>query len=136
MEYYRFEDVFDALDLLGKQRDETGVNETYFTERNGFLVLEFDAVLFGTFCYGTVFFAGENKRADTVFVHAKELSFLACREQLQKCFGTPTSAWEEPYVAVNGGAVSACEFAVDGYQIRLSHASERNYIDLEFRLMK
>ncbi|MBQ6380989.1 MAG: hypothetical protein IJJ41_05295 [Clostridia bacterium] len=139
-ENYRFGNAFEIADLLGKTPSQSGVNETYFTEKAGWQVLPFDTVLFGKSAYGWVYFAGETvgdeQAADTVFVNSKELSFEQCRAALTEAYGAPASEWETPYVEVNGGAQSGCRFQSGELRIELTQGSERDYIEVTIRRLK
>ena len=132
---YQFPDILDAACLLGKTVRETGVKESYFTQKVGYPVLEFEGALCGKAATGSAFFSHEGENGtqitDKVYIHCYEIGFDACREALSEIYGAPVREWEEPFARANGGAVQGAAFETASLCIHLSRASEREYTELE-----
>ncbi|MBR1738393.1 MAG: hypothetical protein IJ736_15545, partial [Firmicutes bacterium] len=71
-----------------------------------------------------------------VWIHIKGLDYDKCRSELISLYGGPESEREEPYAEVNGGAVTWARFTDDDTIIRLSRASEREYVELDLEKAK
>ncbi len=128
------DDVFELKTVIGKTPEETGFDRSQLSEYVSFTILNFKGKLFESDAYGSVYFSGEERNgeneASTVYIQCKEMSFSDCRESMIALFGEPEAEGEEPYVEVNGGALSWCDFESEGLKISLTMGSEHDYFDI------
>ena len=125
------EDLLDCRLMLRKTPAEAGIPETVISRSAVFTKTYADGKAFDRTEYGVIYFS-ENGSIDRIWLHIKETGFEECRRLLAERFGEPSSEGEHPYVLANGGAVRWAEFGDGDTAIKLSHASERSYCEIEF----
>ncbi|MBR1443568.1 MAG: hypothetical protein IJ583_08550 [Firmicutes bacterium] len=136
-------DLMSCTALLGKTAQQAGIPESVL---NGLSTDTFrtyaDGNIFGVKDYGIIYLSSDicddsqPPKVTRVWIHIKDLDYSKCREELIKLYGEPLMQGEEPYVEVNGGAVIWSEFTDNDTLIRLSCASERNYIEIDIESSK
>ena len=134
---YTFENVLDCAEFLGRDMNSLGVDEKYFSE-SVYEKLDFTGNFFGVKADGTMFFSDEGENGEkvptTAYISLRSLDYDTAVENLKTIYGEPTNSGEEPFARANGGAVLWTDFESEKYNIKLSSASERDYIELDVKL--
>ena len=89
--------------------------------------------LSGTWGNATVWFkpgADGGSEVESMHFCVETGGYDELRELLVSAYGEPTDEGEEPYAASNGGAVAYCWFTHPAGALRLSAASERDYLEI------
>ena len=87
----------------------------------------------GTWGEATVWFktdAGGNSVVESMNFYVETGSYDELRQMLVSAYGEPTDEGEEPYVESNGGAVAYCWFEHPAGTLRLSAASEYDFMEI------
>lgn len=74
--------------------------------------------------------AGGSSMVESMHFYVETVSYEELRQILVSSYGEPTDEGEEPYAEANGGAVSYCWFDYPAGPLRLSSASERDYVEI------
>ena len=133
---YYVQNVLDLSAWLGKTAAETGIDEKYIKGDYDSLNVAFNGMLFDKNAYGTFYFSYDHTDPDAlstvndIYIHTKEMDYEEAKAKLTEVYGSCYDEFEEPYVEVNGGAVTRCYFNGEGFTIKLASASERDYIDV------
>lgn len=129
---YQSNNVLKFADLIGKTAAETGIDEKFIQSSLGYLKIVFDGKLFDYDAYGSVYFSYTTddtvSHVHTVYIHSKDIEYDECRTKLAEVYGNVRDENEEPFVEVNGGAVTRCFFDGEGFEVMLSKASEQDYV--------
>ena len=124
---YHIDDALGCLYWLGRTYEEIGISEN---ELNTYGDLDFTSFLFAETVEGSC------HSADTIYdisLYSYDLDMERCSEGFSKLYGEPETG-EEPYAAVNGGAVYWERFDADPYYIHISQGSENDWIQIRFKL--
>ena len=68
--------------------------------------------------------------AKSIWLHIKKVGYDESKKQLTERFGSPTDEGENPYVEIDGGAVRWAIYQHKEIEIRLSSASERDFVEI------
>lgn len=124
------DDILDCIDMLGKTAAEIGIPiEVINTESKYFTKTYIDGNIFGTKDYGVLYFGvvsngKDDYLAESMWIHIKNVGYNECKSQLSKKFGNPISEGDNPYVEIDGGAVTWAYYQHPDVRIRLSSASK------------
>ena len=128
---YRAGNVLELIGWLNKNPDELKI-ENFTKPEGSFIKVDFDGKLLNSDAYGSVYFSNSDGgvvvKADSIFIQTKELTFEECRNRLTEFYGKPENEHEEPFTQVKGGAVQRCTFKVDGIELLVEKASEKDYV--------
>ncbi|NLJ70420.1 MAG: hypothetical protein GX328_03015 [Clostridiaceae bacterium] len=131
------EDLLDCVEMLGKTAAEIGIPSEVINDESKYYIKTYiDGNIFGTEDYGILHFAdvGSDKNdylAKSIWIHVKNVGYDECKRQLSKKFGDPIEEGENPYVEVDGGAVTWTFYKYQDIEVRLSSASQRDYIEID-----
>ena len=130
------DDILDCIDMLGKTAAEIGIPIGVInTESKYFTKTYIDGNIFGTKDYGVLYFdvvsnGKDDYLAESMWIHIKNISYNECKRQLSERFGNPISEGDNPYVEIDGGAVTWAYYQHPDVKIRLSSASKRDYVEI------
>ena len=130
------DDLLECIEMLGQTSTEIGIpREVINTEIKAYIRTYVDGNIFGTKDYGILHFneIGNDKDdylAESIWIHVKHVGYDECKKRLSEKFGNPTGEGENPFVEVDGGAVKWTIYRFQDIEIRLSSASQRNYIEI------
>ncbi len=129
------DDLLECVDMLGKAATEIGIpKEVINNEKSYYIRTYVDGNIFGTKDYGILQFDVSNDQDDylakSIWIHVKHVGYDKCKIQLSEKFGNPVGEGEKPYVEIDGGAVTWADYRLPGIGIRLSSASNRDYIEI------
>lgn len=133
------DDLLDSIEMLGKTASEIGIpREIINTESKYFISTYLDGHIFGTEHYGILYFDNVTDNVDdyvakSIWIHIKKVEYDESKRQLTERFGNPTDEGENPYVEIDGGAVRWAIYQHKEIEIRLSSASERDYVEITVR---
>ncbi len=129
------DNLMDCLYMIGKTPEEAKIPKSIISNDH-FRKTYADGQIFGSTEYGIIYFdrgsEGNVGKISHVWIHVKNLSYDRCHEELVSLYGEPTDEGENPYVEADGGAVNWANYDTNGTRIRLSCASERDYVEMEF----
>lgn len=131
------DDLLDCIDMLGKTATEIGIPiEVINTESKYFTKTYIDGNIFGTKDYGVLYFdvvsnGKDDYLAESMWIHIKNAGYNECKRQLSERFGNPISEGDNPYVEIDGGAVTWAYYQHPNVRIRLSSASKRDYVEIQ-----
>lgn len=127
------DDLLDSIEMLGKTASETGIpREVIDTESKFYIHTYLDGNIFGTKDYGILHFdeMEDDYLAKSIWIHIGNLGYDECKTQLSKKFGNSTEEGEEPFVEIDGGAVTWVIYRFQDIELRLSAASKRDFTEL------
>jgi len=131
------DDLLESIEMLGKTATEIGIpREVINTEKSYYIKTYIDGYIFGTKDYGILQFdeMGDDKDdylAKSIWIHVKKVGYDECKRQLSDKFGNPIKEGDNPYVEIDGGAVTWASYQFQDITIRLSSASQRDYIEIK-----
>ncbi len=129
-------DILECIEMLGKTAQEIGIpREVINIESKSYIRTYVDGNIFGTKDYGILHFEdmGTDKDgylAKSIWIHIKNAGYDECKRRLSEKFGSPVDEGENPFVEVDGGAVTWAFYQFEDIEIRLSSASQRNYVEI------
>lgn len=127
-------ELLDTYELLGKSASEIGIPAELIEKRRAYL----DGTFLGTTDYAIIHMDEkmpvESSIAESIWIHVGKVSYDDCRLALIERFGKPLNEGEEPYVEVNGGAVTWCSFETENISIELREGSARGYREIDYVL--
>jgi hypothetical protein len=127
------DDLLDSIEMLGKIASEIGIpREVIDTESKFYIHTYLDGNIFGTKDYGILHFdeTADDYLAKSIWIHVGNLGYDECKTRLSKKYGNPTEEGEEPFVEIDGGAVTWATYRFQNIELRLSAASERDFTEL------
>ncbi len=130
------DDILDCIDMLGKTAAEIGIPIGVINTESKYLTKTYiDGNVFGTKDYGVLYFdvvsnGKDDYLAESMWIHIKNISYNECKRQLSERFGNPISEGDNPYVEIDGGAVTWAYYQHPDVKIRLSSASKRDYVEI------
>lgn len=131
------DDLLECIDMLGRTVSEIGIPEAAVSiERKYYPQTEISGNLFGVKGDATLYFHDARDRGDDylarrLWITTRHLNFDECRKRLCETYGNPAAEGEIPYARVNHGAVKWADYRFQNVCLRLSSASETNYILIE-----
>ncbi len=136
-EAFMVDDLLECIDMLGKTATEIGLpRETVRIEMKYHPRAEIIGNIFGAEGSATLHFydvrdSEDDYVARRLWIFTQNLNFDECRERLSEKFGNPLAEGEIPYAVVNHGAVTWADYHFQDICLRLSSASEDNFIRIE-----
>lgn len=131
------DDLLECVEMLGKTAAEIGIPSEVINDESKYYIKTYiDGNIFGTEDYGILHFddMGSTKDdylAKSIWIHVKNVGYGECKRQLSIKFGNPIEEGENPFVEVDGGAVTWTLYKFQDIEIRLSSASQREYIEID-----
>ena len=131
------DDLLDCVEMLGKTAAEIGIPSEVINDESKYYIKTYlDGNIFGTEDYGILHFdergsAKSDYLAKSIWIHVKNVGYDECKIQLSNKFGDPIDEGDNPYVEVDGGAVTWTFYKFQDIEIRLSSASQRDYIEID-----
>ncbi|MCF0135555.1 MAG: hypothetical protein HUJ69_03935 [Lachnospiraceae bacterium] len=134
------EDLLTAWQYLGQTPGEIGIPLELIREYVSWSEAYLDGPILWTLDYGIIHFTPAQQNASpvatSIWLHVKEVPYADILAALTDSFGEPVAEGQEPYAEINGGAVFWHDFETENLRIRLSQASEREYLEITFELSK
>lgn len=133
------DDLLDSIEMLGKTASEIGIPREIIDTKSKYLISTYlDGHIFGTEDYGILFFYDVTENVDdyvakNIWIRIKKVGYDECKKQLTKRFGSPTDEGENPFVEIEGGAVRWAIYRLKEIEIRLSSASQRDFVEIDVR---
>ena len=130
------DDLLECIDMLGKTATEIGIpREVINNEKEYYIRTYVDGKIFGTEDYGILHFDyvdddKNNYLAKGIWIHVKKVGYDECKMRLSEKFGNPTDEGENPYVEIDGGAVTWADYRLPDIKLTLSSASQRDYVEI------
>ncbi|MGB4610099.1 MAG: hypothetical protein ACOX3H_04860 [Saccharofermentanales bacterium] len=131
------DDLLECVEMLGKTAADIGIPSKVINDESKYYIKTYiDGNIFGTEDYGILHFddMGSTKDdylAKSIWIHVKNVGYEECKRQLSIKFGNPIEEGENPFVEVDGGAVTWALYKFQDIEIRLSSASQRDYIEID-----
>ena len=131
------DDILECVEMLGKTAAEIGIPSEVINDESKYYIKTYlDGNIFGTEDYGILHFdergsAKSDYLAKSIWIHVKNVGYDECKIQLSNKFGDPIDEGDNPYVEVDGGAVTWTFYKFQDIEIRLSSASQRDYIEID-----
>lgn len=124
-------ELLDTYEFLGKSTSEIGIPTELLQKRYSEYTAYLDGTILGTTDYAIIHTneeaSAESSVAESIWIHVGKVSYDDCRLALIERFGEPLDEGEEPYVEINGGAVTWCSFETENITIRLQKGSAKEY---------
>ena len=132
-------DLLDSIEMLGKTASQIGIPRVIINTKSEYSISAYlDGHIFGTEDYGILYFDDVTDNVDdyvakSIWLHIKKVGYDESKKQLTERFGSPTDEGENPYVEIDGGAVRWAIYQHKEIEIRLSSASERDFVEISAR---
>lgn len=131
---YKTDNALEFTKWLHQNPTEIGIEERYIQSDGVVFRVSFNGNLFGKPAHGTVLFEEDGgeiiKKARTIYIYSSELSYEECRDKLSRIYGKVKDEGEEPFAEGAGGSIMHCEFSGRGVNVKLTKASERDYLEV------
>lgn len=126
-------DLLQCVYMFGKTPEQVGITEDKFTGSRAMRQVILDGELFGGPEYGQIILFGSEEVIRSLWIHVAGKDMMRCVQELTKAFGPAIEQGEEPYAAVNGGAVTWFDFDSPLAEIRFSNASAKTYMSIDMK---
>ena len=127
------EDLLQTFDWMSKTPEDLGIDDKYIDSMN----IAVEGNLFGAPVYGDIYFDPTRQMESildevVLYISDNDLSFFDCLNHLKERYGKAYLSGEEPYVAVNGGAVNWYRYYTGKGIVHISKGQNNNFYVLRY----
>ena len=127
------EDLLQTFDWMAKTPEELGIDDKYIDSMN----IAVEGKLFAVPAYGDIYFDPTRQMESIInevvlYISDEDLSFYDCLDLLKEKYGKAYLSGEEPYVAVNGGAVNWYRYYTGKGVVHISKGQNNNFYVLRY----
>ncbi|MBR2667065.1 MAG: hypothetical protein IKD96_02765 [Oscillospiraceae bacterium] len=132
VEEYHLDDLMDSVKWLGLTPQEAGIGARYVYDDRWIFT---EGSLFDEDAYGQAVLSGEegSPAVTAVYLVTDAFDYSECRDKLIARYGLPADSGESPSAESDSGTEIWCLFRTEKEEIRLSHGSNRNYVEIEVK---